>query len=231
MRSFMTTLIDRFDWAKDASAFRFERPDNYNFVAGQYALLSLHTDEGLVTKPFTIASAPGDPLLEFTTRISSSAFKKALASLEPGDPIDISTAAGRFVLPADARRVVFLVGGVGITPARSILRDVTQRKVSLDATVFYGNRGPDCVPYLTELTAMADAGVRLILVLERPDDGWTGEVGFITPELVAATGALDRPALWMVSGPPVMVEAMERVLDELGIPAEERMIERFGAKR
>ncbi|MDP2232430.1 MAG: FAD-dependent oxidoreductase [Actinomycetota bacterium] len=231
MRSFKTTLIDRFDWAQDAAAFRFERPDGYSFVAGQYALLSLHTDEGPVTKPFTIASAPGDPVLEFTTRISSSAFKRTLAALVPGDPIEISVAAGRFVLPADAHRVVFLVGGVGITPARSILRDALQGNASLDATVFYGNRGPECVPYLTELTAMAAVDVRLVLVLERPDEGWTGEVGFITPQLVRATVGLDSAALWMVSGPPVMVEAMESVLDELGIPAEERMIERFGVKR
>ncbi|MDO9108051.1 MAG: FAD-dependent oxidoreductase, partial [Coriobacteriia bacterium] len=214
MRNFTTTLIDRFDWAKDAAAFRFERPDSYDFIAGQYALLGLHTDQGLVTKPFTIASAPADPLLEFTTRISSSAFKRALGRLVPGDPIEISAAAGRFVLPARAHRVAFLAGGVGITPARSILRDVVQRHVSLAATVFYGNRGPECVPYLTELTAMAAENVRLVLVLERPDDGWMGEVGFITPQLVRATGVLDSAALWMVSGPPVMVEAMESVLDQ-----------------
>ncbi len=227
MKTYAIPLIDKRAWGEDAVMLRFERPQGYEFRAGQYAVFRVETPDGPVGKPFTIASAPGDAWLEVTTRISSSAFKRALDALVPGQCVEVSEPAGRFVLPDGVERLVFLVGGVGVTPARSMLRDAQQRDALVETMLFYGNRSNACVPYRDEFDTMVESGVDLVHVLEQPPVGWEGESGFITADLVRRHGALERPALWITAGPPVMVEAMERVLDDLGIPAKDRMVERF----
>jgi len=227
MNTLPTRLIDRAECGAEVVTLRFERPEGYDFVAGQYAQLQIQGPEGPISKPFTIAAAPGDDWLEFTTRLSPSIFKQTLARLEPADPAAVSLPAGRLVLPDSAKQLVFLVGGVGITPARSILRDAAQRSRDLEALVFYGNRDEGCIPYREELESWGTRGVRVIHVLEHVTHEWSGESGFITADVVRRNGMPEPGTTWIAAGPPVMVEAMERVLDELAIPAEERMIERF----
>jgi len=227
MKTLPTRLIDRVDCGVDVMTLRFERPTDYAFTAGQHAQLQVQGPDGPISKPFTIASAPADAWVEFTTRISPSPFKQALSRIAPGEAAAVSLPVGKFVLPVDARRLVFLVGGVGITPARSMLRDAAQRGRDLEVVLFYGNRDEGCVPYRDELEAMEPRNVRVVHVFERVTDSWAGESGFITADVVRRHAELQSDVRWVVAGPPIMVEAMERVLDELDIPAEERMIERF----
>jgi len=66
-------------------------------------------------------------------------------------------------------------------------------------------------------------------VLEHPEQGWSGEQGFVTAPLVARHGDLTDGRPVYVSGPPPMVEAMQAVLDELGVEEQRRRIEWFGA--
>ena len=74
--------------------------------------------------------------------------------------------------------MAFLVGGVGITPVRSMLRDACAAgRVFEDALLFYGNRDASCVPFEAEFAAMRPNGVRTVLCFELPPAGWTGESG------------------------------------------------------
>jgi NAD(P)H-flavin reductase len=87
------------------------------------------------------------------------------------------------------------------------------------------------VPFEAEFMGMAESGVKTVLCYERPPNGWTGESGFITAEMVRrylAPSEVGRP--FIVAGPPVMVTAMERVLDELRVPAADRLVEHFGPR-
>jgi ferredoxin-NADP reductase len=212
----------------DIVTLRLERPSAYSFSPGQWFTLRLQTEQGPAVETFSHCSAPADPYLEMTTRISSSAFKTALAALQPGAEVHIAGPGGRLALPAE-NRVAFLAGGVGITPIRSMLRDAGQRGASFeDAVLFYGNRDESCVPFLGELEALAHIGLRAVVVYERPPSGWTGESGFITAEMVRRHVDPDDGRSFVVTGPPVMVSAMETVLDELRIPGPSRIIERFG---
>lgn len=213
----------------DIVCSRFEKPEGYTFTPGQYMMLTLNTAEGGQGKPFTHAQAPQDDYLEVTTRISGSAFKNALLALSPGEVVRVAGPSGRLVLPDGIDSIAFLVGGVGITPARSMLKDAWLRSVVWkDAAVFFGNRDVSCIPYADELAEMAASGVRVVHVLERGDDSWTGYTGFVTAEIVRQNLDPADGRLFCVSGPPVMVSAMERVMDELGIESERRLVERFG---
>jgi ferredoxin-NADP reductase len=216
----------------DVITARFSRPAGFTFAAGQWIMLALKSDGPRLVETFTICSAPDDDFLEITTRLSGSAYKNALIGLVPGDRSVVTGPGGRLALPADSARVVFLVGGVGITPVHSMLRDaVLHRRVFEEALLFYGNRDDSCVPFEAEFMAMAKSGVKTVLCYERPPDGWTGEGGFITAEMVRrylTPYEVGRP--FIVAGPPVMVTAMERVLNELNVPAGDRLVEHFGPR-
>lgn len=229
-RTYESRLLSTEPCGAEVATLRFSRPDSYAFAAGQWLRLTLVTDRGPETKTFTHSSTPADPELEITTRLSGSPFKRALAALAPGDTVTIAGPGGRLSLPEDAKKVAFLVGGVGVTPARSLLRDAGQRgRCFDDVLVVYGNRDPACAPFLGELEALDRIGVRVVPVYETAGPEWTGERGFVTAEMVRrhVDPADGRP--FVVAGPPVMVQAMEAVLDELGIDNTRRIIERFGA--
>lgn len=202
------------------TGFRFEKPDGYSFTAGQYLRLTLETAEGEQTKSFSHSSAPRDPFIEIATRMSGSPFKNALDALARGDEVGIQGPYGHLTIAPGMERVCFLVGGVGITPARSIIRDAEQRRSGLRMRIFYGNHDQACIPYSGEFAEYArkDRRFQCVHVLEEPLPGWSGERGLITADLVRRY--MDPLDGWhySVSGPPVMVDAMRKVLDELSVP-------------
>jgi ferredoxin-NADP reductase len=222
-------FLERFECGSDIETLRFERPEGYSFSPGQWFTLRLETDDGPHTETFSHCSAPSDGYLELTTRISGSAFKRALAQLARGTIAHIAGPGGHLSLPDGIARVAFLIGGVGITPIRSILRDAAARgRTFEDALLLYGNRDDSCVPFLGELESMGAIGVRVVACYERPPSGWAGESGLITAETVRRCLPADDGRPYVVTGPPAMVSAMERVLDDLSVPAPQRVIERFG---
>lgn len=229
LTEYETRLVRSTVCGGDVATFSFEKPSGYAYAAGQWLRLTLDTAEGSQTKTLTHSSAPADESIEVTTRLSDSAFKRTLNALQVGDAVVFAGPGGRLSIPPDAERIAFLAGGVGITPARSLLRDaVLTGRAFDDALVVYGNRDPGCVPFLAELEAMGGSGVRVVPVYEQPPVGWAGERGFITAETVARHVNPGDGRVFYVSGPPVMVDAMETVLDELGVDAGRRVVERFG---
>lgn len=224
---FDTIYTGSYERCSGIVSFRFEKPAGHAFKPGQWFRLTLDASGVAVTETFSYSSAPHDTVIEMTTRMSGSAFKTTLAALQPGQSVHIVGPGGHFGIPDTLQRVVFLTGGTGITPVRSILRDAAARSRAFeDALLLYGNRDEECVAFRTELAAMAGIGVRLVLSYEHPSDSWEGERGFINAGMVKRHVPVDsRP--FVVTGPPVMVGAMELVLDELAIPKEQRLIEKY----
>ena len=224
-------FLARTDCGTEIATMRFERPLDYVFAPGQWFTLRLSPPDGPIAETFSHCSAPGDAYLEITTRLSASPFKRSLAALQPGEVVHIAGPGGRLSLPDSVSRVAFLIGGVGITPVRSILRDAAARGRRFDdALLLYGNRDESCVPFVDEFEAMGDIGVRVVPCYERPSEEWDGERGFVTAEMVRRHMPVGDGRPFVVTGPPPMVSAMEIVLDELAIPTAERIIERFGSK-
>lgn len=215
--------------APSVESFRFGRPAGYSFEPGQYFSLTLETREGAQTKYFTHSESPGDPYLELTTRLTGSAYKDALQALEPGDAVTIVGPRGSLVLPAGVSEVAFLVGGVGITPARSIIRDAAQRATGLRVALLYGNKDEAGIAFREELDSYATARpeIEVVHVLAEPGSGWQGEAGFINADIVRRHVKEPERWHWVVAGPPAMVDAMQKVVDELAIPPTNVSVERF----
>lgn len=210
------------------SRFAFTRPPEYRFAAGQYQMLTLQTRDGAQTKPFTHCDAPGDEHALVLTRMTGSAFKDALAALKPGDEVTMDGPHGRLTVPEGARRIAFLVGGVGITPAASIVRDAVLRHTGLECLVFYGNRDASCIPLQADFVSyQSEPLIRVVDVLDEADQTWTGERGTITADVVRRHCDPLDGWHWFLSGPPAMVGAMRSVLGELAVPATATSFEEF----
>jgi len=229
-QTYQVGFLERTECAPGLVMLRFELPADYSFQPGQYVSLTLDTRDGSQTEQFTQSEAPADPYMEITTRVTGSAFKDALMALKPGELATVSGPFGSPMLAADSDRIAFLVGGVGVTPARSIARDAVRRGTGLRIAMFFGNNTEDCIPFREELDsyAAADPAIEVVHVIEKPGPGWTGERGFITADVVRRH--LDRADEWpwIVVGPPAMIRPMHGVLDELGVPKENVRTESFG---
>ena len=109
-------------------AFYLEKPEGFDFIAGQYMTVSLfnppETDDEGDSRFLSIASAPYEKYLMVATRIRDTAFKRVLKNLLVGSEIKIAGPDGSFYLPQKSfRPVVFLIGGIGITPVFSIIKN------------------------------------------------------------------------------------------------------------
>lgn len=210
------------------SSFFFSRPAGYAFTPGQYLSLTLTTRDGEQTKEFSHCDTPGDPRIHLLTRMTGSAFKDALATLVPGDAVQVRGPFGGLVL-GGVDRAAFLVGGVGITPMRSIVGDAVQRATGLTALVFDANPDEACIPFREEFGAWEreNPAVRFVHALERPPVGWKGERGFITADIVRRHCDPLDGWHWFVAGPPAMAEAMRSVLADLDVPADRSTFELF----
>jgi ferredoxin-NADP reductase len=221
------------DPCSSTGILRFSRLPGYTYTPGQYLSLTLETREGEQTKNFSHCDSPQDPETEILTRMTGSAFKDALAALRPGDTVETDGPFGKLVLPEGAERAAFLVGGVGITPMRSIVRDSAQRSTGLTALVFDGNLDETCIPLRKEFDTLEKehASIRFVHVLERPSPEWSGERGFISAETVRRHCDPLDGWHWFVSGPPAMVDAMARVIDALSVGASHVSFESFAGYR
>lgn len=215
--------------APATGTFRFGKPVGYTFEAGQYFSLTLPTRDGEQTKHFSHSDAPEDPHIELTTRLTGSAFKDALLALRPHDTVSVAGPRGRLTLPAGTTRVGFLVGGVGITPARSIIRDAVGRVTGLDVLCFDGNLDQSCIPFKQEFDGYeaTHPEICFVHVMQDPLPGWMGESGFITADVVRRHCDPLDGRYWISAGPPAMAEAMKRVFIELAIPPERFAMELF----
>ena len=116
-----------------------EKPENFSFYPGQYLDIELPVNDPLGnTRAFTISSSPSEDFLMITTKKGISQFKKTLYKLKAGDKISASHPAGTFILD-ETESAVFLAGGIGITPFRSIIKYALDQKLSTPITLLYSN--------------------------------------------------------------------------------------------
>jgi ferredoxin-NADP reductase len=236
MPSFVLTLRHRELIAEQTMAFHFGKPANFQFIAGQALDLTLiappQTDAEGDTRTFTIASAPQDDEIVIATRLRDTAFKRVLASVPIGTDVQAEGPFGSFTLQPDASiPAVFLTGGIGITPFRSIIRDAVARKHAHQLWLFYSNNRPEDAAFLDELQQLADATPSLHCVptmsdMARSHRDWQGDTGFIDRAMISRRLSILGPRYYL-AGPPVMVTAMRKMLTAAAIRDADVLFEEF----
>ncbi len=116
-----------------------ERPKGFNFYPGQYLDIELPVEDKFgKTRAFTISSSPTEHFLMITPQIGKTPFKKFMEKIKAGDSISASHPAGTFTLD-ESCPAVFIAGGIGITPFRSIIKYVFDQQTSTQITLIYSN--------------------------------------------------------------------------------------------
>jgi ferredoxin-NADP reductase len=222
------TLRRRASVAEGTLAFYFDKPAGFSYEAGQNAFFSLvdppEDDASGPSRPFTFASAPHESELMIATRMRDSAFKRILGSAPPGTRVEMEGPAGVMVLHEDASRpAVFLAGGIGITPFRSIALDAAQRKLPHPMLLFYSNRRPEDAAFLAELEALQahNRNFRLIPTMT------AAQSGRLSRELLARHLPDPRAPVYYFAGPPGMAMAMQSMLRDLGVSEADMRSEEF----
>lgn len=232
--TFTSVLLGKIPRAADTTSYRFSRPPEYEFEAGQFYTISIPSPAGPLEHTFSHSDSPTEDFVELTTRLTGSDFKNALEALPLGAEVEIQGPYGKFLFRYATPKIAFLTGGVGITPIRSMLRFLadtggTGRTQGQELVLFYGCMTEDGIVYGEELEELAHAlpGLRLTYVITKPTDDWTGYRGFITADVIRAE--LDDPPSWTyyIVGPPPMVVAMQKLMEELEIPATQTVVENF----
>jgi ferredoxin-NADP reductase len=154
---------------------------------------------------------------------AASSFKRSLLEMRPGDEIAASQPAGEFVLPADRReKLVFMAGGIGITPFRSMIRDLLDHEEQRSITVLYSNKTAPEIVYADVLEeSRLRLGIKTVYTLtdeNRVPPDWQGEIGRFDAGMIAKTVPDYRERTFYLSGPRSLVVGFKEALRSIGIP-------------
>lgn len=228
------TIKDKKEVAKGTLMVEFEVPGRPDFIPGQHFTIHLinppYNDARGPNRHFSIVNTPSQKdTLTMTTRLRDSAFKKSLQELPVGTEVEILSISGGFVLPEDTtKNYVFIAGGIGITPFMGMLRYIKENNLPHMITLIYSNRDQSSTAYLSEIQEMAKTMPNFKLVPTMTEDpSWDGEKRKIDAAFVKDHVENVSEAEYYLVGPPPMVEAIFKVLEEAGVKPENIKTENF----
>lgn len=226
MQTYTIKLKRKYEIADQTTAFVFEKPQDFSFRAGQYVVMTIPVltfpDNRRGMRSLSIASAPYENELVFAMRITDSGFKQTLNAMEVGGEVVITQALGHFVLSEDVSRpVVFLIGGIGITPARSILRQAVYEKNKQPFYLFYSNRRPQDASFSDEMQEFPELNYRCIDTLTNHEAAdlcaWQEERGYICDIMLQKYIDDIKSPIYYIVGSPAFAGAMITMLSGLGV--------------
>lgn len=209
--------------AEKTLSLEFELADmSYRFEAGQAASLSF-VDPPLSgeSRTLSFSSAPAElPRVTFATRLASgSSFKEGLSRARPNDRFEISSPFGEFLLPQgeeESLPLVLLAGGIGITPFRSMIRQIRQSgRKRCHLTLLTLNRTPEETPFYEECRLWKEEGVLSWVPVETRGPGASGRSreSLVTSALEGIFKETGDGARLYLAGPPAMVDGLARILE------------------
>lgn len=224
-RRWLLRLKSKTQLSLNAYDFCFESSSKLEFEPGQYLEWTLphkSVDARGNRRTFSIASSPSENVIRLGVKFyqPGSSFKSVLKTLSPGQTLIAGQLAGDFVLPkGKSQKLVFIAGGIGITPFRSMLKQLVDTGARRDIVMFYQASDPAEFSYGDVLKEAANSGLKLVKVLSGPGDkSWTGYRGFLTSEIVKKEVPDFAQRQFYVSGPDAMVRANRSMLIGVGVP-------------
>lgn len=224
---FRVTAIE--EASPTARTFRLESVDGHIpvFQCGQYVNFRLKIGDSIVSRPYTIASAPYEargnkPFIEITVRRNVSYFVPdyLFENVGIGDILEGNMPFGTFYWEPlrDTKDIVGLAGGSGITPFYSMAKEIAKGKMKdCTLTILYGSAKSDDIILKSKLEALCEEckNVRVIHILS-DDPDWRGEKGFISKEIIEKYST--KGCTYFFCGPPVMYRFVSKILKEMEIP-------------
>ncbi|OGH13170.1 MAG: hypothetical protein A2687_05290 [Candidatus Levybacteria bacterium RIFCSPHIGHO2_01_FULL_38_26] len=251
--AFEVALKGKKQIAKGTMAFVFEKPKGFHFRAGQHIRMTLigppasppaeqseaarETDSEGNSRFFSLANSPQEKELVIALRMRDTAFKRTLRNMQIGDKVRIEilldSPHGSFAMHDDSSiPAVFLIGGIGIVPAFSMIKDAIERKLPHKIFLFYSNRRPEDAAFLGELKNLAKQNPSFKLIstmteVQKSAVAWRGETGYIDYEMLKRYVDDLKSPIYYISGLPEMVSSMKTMLTDEGISENNIRAEEF----
>lgn len=211
------------------------RPDGHKgltFSPGQFAWLTIWDSPFSDREhPFSFSSSAAQPeRLAFTIKELGD-FTARIRQVQPGQAVYLDGPHGAFSIDRhpDAPGYVFIAGGVGITPMMSMLRTLADRGDRRPLLLIYASKTWDAVTFREEIEGLEKRlNLRVAHVLEKAHEGWAGETGFVNADILRRY-LPDNSAECehFICGPEPMMNAVEKTLNQLGVPFAQFHSERF----
>jgi len=232
MLSLDVKIIEVKQETPDVKSFKLDLDgQRFDYKPAQFVYFSINAENvGSDSRPLSIASSPTEDFIMLSTKISNSDFKQRLNGIKTGDLVTIKGPIGTFILKEDAKEIVMLGGGIGITPFRDMIKYATDKKLPINITLIYSNRTPADIVYKDEWPVFEKENPNLKVVhtiTDAPDSSWKGRTGRINDSMVKEYCNDLHKALFYICGPPGMVNAIFEILIGMGVPGPNIKLERF----
>lgn len=230
-------LVEKKTIAKETYELSFLKPKGFSFKPGQYLEWTLpyfKADSRGNRRYFTIASSPTEDEVKLGVKFSSppSFFKKMLLNATLDVPLLAGQLSGDFVLPNDSsKKLVFIAGGIGVTPFRSMVQYMLDRNEKREVILFYVNKEEPEIAYKDLFDkASKELGIRVIYILSDEmniPSNWNGEKGRITTDMLKKYVPDFHDRTFYLSGPNAMVQNYKKLLREIGIMSQRIVTDYF----
>ena len=203
---------------------------NLNFKAGQFFFLRIDKNKLYARHPFTCSSSPHENQLSFTIK-REGRFTETAFNLKEGDKINVEGPFGRFHLNEEnsKRNLVFIAGGVGITPFLSILKDIIHRKKRQNVTLLYSSRRRNEIIAKNFIDGIKEAWFKKTYIITRKDLEESSEYhkGYLTKSLIKKSTEDISNTTFLICGPENLKKSAVTILKELGVKSSEIKYEDF----
>lgn len=224
-QKYLLKLKEKVSFGPQVYDFIFQTPRKLAFRPGQYFEWTLgheNSDSRGNRRYFTIASAPTEPEVHIGVKFYNppSSFKRALLKMKRSETLLAGQVAGDFTLPNSMdQKLAFIAGGIGITPFRSMLKDMVDRGQQRDIVLFYSVNDEAEIAYRDVLDQAAAAGVKNNFIISTQQK--------LTAEYISRQAPDFEQRLFYISGPHGMVVAFEKTLRDMGVPRRQIKIDFF----
>ncbi len=223
---FLLTLLEKNEIGAGTYEFVFAPDRVFTFRPGQYMEWTLghrFADDRGNRRYFTIASSPTEDTVRLSVKFyePESSFKRTLKTLKPHDTISVSNLAGDFVLPKDtSKKLVFIAGGIGVTPFRSMVQYLRDKKEHRSVTLLYSNKTANEISYKDIFdSAEKEIAMKTVYALTDEKIAVPGtHAGFIDATLIMREVPDYKERIFYISGPHGMVTAFAKTLRSMGVP-------------
>lgn len=228
-----TTLLHRKEICHGTWEFTLAKPKGVSFKAGQHINIKLpellFEDPKGPRRTFTLASAPHEENWLIATRMTGSGFKKTLLHLPLPVELEFLGPMGTFYRDERWSSLIFLAGGIGITPFRSMIVDLYHNSWPAHVGLFYANRNQASIAYhelFSQLTSVPNFHYVPTLNAE-PDQSWSGERRMLGLELLQSLLPDMGQQVFYLCGPPALISDLTAALQSAGITSERILSESF----
>ncbi|MDQ3561876.1 MAG: FAD-dependent oxidoreductase, partial [Thermoproteota archaeon] len=219
--------------------------DGYpEYKAGQFAFFPLDNvknDNRGPVRHFSLTSSPTEDVLTISTRIRDTPYKQRLSTIQEGEQVKVSKPQGNFVLHDDySKPAIFLSGGIGVTPFRSMIKYATDKQLPIKITMFDSNRNRQNILYKDEFDKWAAQNHNLKIVYTITENDMEQRQQFEAVHTISSSGATESKGTWKgergridrtmierhlrkeeisnaifyICGPPGMIKALEDLLQK-----------------